>query len=66
MIKVFLLSLLADWIALNGKNYKFVRYQRKDWADSDTHCQSMGAHLIRMQTEAEFIMIQNILRQNSG
>ena len=58
--------MLTDWINLDGSTYKFVTDQSKKWSEADTYCQSLEAILIRMQTEAEFLMIVNIIQQNSG
>ena len=58
--------LLTDWINLDGSHYKFVTDLKPMKDGADTYCQNLGAHLIRLQTEDEFLMIKSIIQQNSG
>ena len=58
-------SLLTVWVDVDGDVYKFeTGLLKMNWTEASQYCRDLGGHLIRMETEAEFTLIETLMVAN--
>ena len=49
---------------VNGSEYRFVTYTKVDLALAKQTCADMSSHLLRLETEEEYLMMQDLILSN--
>ena len=55
-----------EWVFRSGSAYKFVTDQALTWTEARDFCDTIGGHLLRMETVEEYEMIKSIVQANYG
>ena len=56
----------ADWVSSAESSYKFFTGETASKTDADSHCRSINARLIAMETAEEFDLIKSLILKHHG